>query len=374
MSTSLIPQHATASALPCEISMACQNAMRKQLPDGQGYRELDCHHNLRYFACLCSKTNSLGANAYFDAHCLFGECAKEGERLAFITAYREACERSGTSLVDVPEEWRPFGGDLPLLGESASRVLSSGFAASTLASPSTNLVASIIATPSTPTRSTTMASSPTTQSLVRLSRTATLTASVRPGATYDAGFQFPVCNIGPKCMKKGPDKAKCRHQDFQCICLASNSLADNTQFDQQCVLDDCMGDIAKEEFLDYLTYQCSLGNRSLLDIPKQWQPYLPTSLLPSPISTPFPSSPISISPSSPLPPPTPIPIPIPHLSPGAKAGIALSILATLAGFTALGFTFLRARRKVRVVLKRNAELVDRQNFALGALICDVLEA
>lgn len=45
---------------------------------------------------------------------------------------------------------------------------------------------------------------------------------------------------------KNDHKPMCRPDDLECICRASNSLANNTEFDQRCVLDSCYGDIGHE--------------------------------------------------------------------------------------------------------------------------------
>jgi len=157
-------------------------------------------------------------------------------------------------------------------------------------------------------------------------------------------------------MRKSDNTSKCDPQNFRCICQASHSLANNTQFDQQCVMDGCTGDLGKEEFLDYLIYQCRQVNHNLTDIPKQWEPYLPVSF-PKPSATSSTASSTASSAAF---------LPLSHapsrqLSDGAKAGIGIGVLAVLAILAALGVTFYRAKMKVKEVQKRNAELVDRQS-------------
>ncbi|KAI8938578.1 hypothetical protein NX059_004457 [Plenodomus lindquistii] len=185
--------------------------------------------------------------------------------------------------------------------------------------------------------------------------TATATKSVGPSSSFGAGYQFPICNIRPKCMKNGTNKPMCDHLDFKCICIASNSLVNNTQFDQQCVLDDCTGDIGKEEFIAYLIYQCRLADKTLIDIPKQWEPYLPPSYQTKDAS-PSPSATTTVI--------TALPVnyaPAHSITDGAKAGIGMGALFAVIILAALGITFYRAKKKVKQVQKRNAELVDQQS-------------
>ncbi|KAH9880968.1 hypothetical protein J1614_001461 [Plenodomus biglobosus] len=344
---------------PCKVSMACQNEMRKKFSNPQKYVDLGCSHDPRYFPCLCSRTNSLGANPYFDAHCLFTQCGDDGNKIdsrctfaddvaneviaAFILAYREACNQAKKQLIDIPDEWTPFA----LLLQSESPPLSA-FSTSAVA---TNTATSIMSATSTGAKTT----SATSQMASMSSSTVTTTRLEEPSSSSDAGFQFPICNIEPKCMRNRGNTPTCNDQDFKCICLVSNSMANNTQFDQQCVLDDCTGDIAKEEFMDYLTFQCSLANKTLTDIPKQWEPYLPSFYK---TSSATPSLPTASGIVAPLPPPYSRPEP---LSDGAKAGVGIGVLATLVIFVALVITFYRAKKKVKQVQKRNAELVDRQS-------------
>lgn len=56
------------------------------------------------------------------------------------------------------------------------------------------------------------------------------------------GHQIP-----DKCMtKKSQGEPSCSTGDLDCTCKVSNSLEKNTEFDQQCVLDACYGDIGRE--------------------------------------------------------------------------------------------------------------------------------
>ncbi|KAF2850320.1 hypothetical protein T440DRAFT_555226 [Plenodomus tracheiphilus IPT5] len=277
------------AAEPCRISVACQDERKRQFTNEQKYVALGCDamKSDSYFECVCRKTNSLGANDYYDSHCVFSQCA-DGDRMrAFIRAYREACDKAQKQLVDIPGEWAAYAQD-PLLprpssgsATSSSTRLSSVLTVDVSPTGAATTVMSIVTI--------TSAAASTLQTPSKISSTATETSSVGPSSSYGAGFQFPICNIEPHCMRKGDNKPMCDNEDFKCICKVSNSMAKNTQFDQQCVLDECTGDISKE------------------------------------------------------------------------AGISIGILAVLAILIVLGITFYRAKRKVKQVQKRNAELVDRQS-------------
>lgn len=172
---------------PCQVSMACQNEMRKKSSNPQKYVELGCSHDPRYFLCLCSRTNSLGANPYFHAHCLFTQCGDDGNKIAFILAYRKACDQAKKQLIDIPDEWTAFA----LLPQSGSPPLSI-FSTSAVA---TSTATSIVSTTSTGAKTTSAASQMPSIS----SSTLTTTRLEGPSPSSDAGFQFPICIVQPRC-------------------------------------------------------------------------------------------------------------------------------------------------------------------------------
>jgi hypothetical protein len=48
-------------------------------------------------------------------------------------------------------------------------------------------------------------------------------------------------------MRPKPHGAStCNPADLDCICKADNRFEGNIEFDQQCVLDECFGDLGKE--------------------------------------------------------------------------------------------------------------------------------
>ncbi|KAH7371566.1 hypothetical protein BKA66DRAFT_611354 [Pyrenochaeta sp. MPI-SDFR-AT-0127] len=165
-------------------------------------------------------------------------------------------------------------------------------------------------------------------------------------------YQVPICGISKKCLRAQSNHTpSCDPDDFQCVCKASNSLARNTQFDQQCAFNECYGDIGLREFLHYLAYSCEQVDRTLTDIPERWKFYLPESPTPSP--TTILALPSDTSPSSP-PPTNPI-----RLSPGAMAGISIAALSALILVLALGTVYLKAKKKAQDLTRRNAILLDR---------------
>ncbi|RAR03521.1 hypothetical protein DDE83_008189 [Stemphylium lycopersici] len=293
------------------------------LPLGARGERLNCD-NLKlapdYFRCVCAKTNSLGQNWFFSAHCILQECTDDDKRRAFIKQYQEGCSQTGDDLRDIPNEWAPFVDSPP---PSPSLSLASTAKQAPFNSASTS------AHPKQPTQST---GGPTTTSLVVSTET----------------MDKPT--ITPICMTKKPQgEPSCRPQDLDCICKASASLENNTEFDQQCVLEHCFGDIGREEFLDNLVYHCEKVDKQLTDIPKRWEPYLPPRF---PTESDAPTSP-SAEPATSTPTNT--------LSTGAIAGTvvaAVIVLIILIGLVKLYWDTKKKAKKLRVA---NAQLQDATN-------------
>lgn len=170
-----------------------------------------------------------------------------------------------------------------------------------------------------------------------------------------ADIQIPICGITPQCMTEKPKgEPSCTPSDLDCICKTSHSLEKNTEFNQQCVLDTCYGDIGREEFLDNLIYHCKKVGYTLTDIPKRWEPYLPSSF---PTTT-SPGAPVLTSPS----PPSPSPAASKNsFGPSAIAGTVVAATAVLTILLCLAKLYWNTRKKASRLRVENAQLHDATN-------------
>ncbi|KAF1836503.1 hypothetical protein BDW02DRAFT_646054 [Decorospora gaudefroyi] len=153
--------------------------------------------------------------------------------------------------------------------------------------------------------------------------------------------------------RKPQDEPTCDAENLECICKASNSLANNTEFDQQCVLDHCFGDIGREEFLDSIIYHCDKVQNPLIDIPKRWEPYLPARYtLPNPLAT---------TAATPSPPDKPSSSSSSKFGTGAIIGTALASALVLAILLGLAKLYHDTKKKAHRLKVENAELHDVTN-------------
>ncbi|KAG9193540.1 hypothetical protein G6011_03575 [Alternaria panax] len=261
----------------------------------------------------------------------------------FLTTYRAACQQLGTSLVDVSPDWAPYD-QLP--------------------PPQSTVTVSFQPLTSTQTSALTQATSALSSSLLSgiitqhsTKTTANASSSAMPTPTGPADGQIPICGISEKCMTKKPQgEPSCSTGDLDCICKASNSLEKNTEFDQQCVLDACYGDIGKEEFLESLVYHCKKVNKQLTGIPQRWEPYLPATF---PTATPDAAPPVNSKG------PVPVPAAPAHapfrLSGGAIAGIVTAAILVLVLVLGLLKLWWDSRKKANTLKKDNAKLQDATN-------------
>ncbi|KAI4705528.1 hypothetical protein J4E81_000411 [Alternaria sp. BMP 2799] len=172
-----------------------------------------------------------------------------------------------------------------------------------------------------------------------------------PTPTGPADGQIPICGIPQKCMTTKPQgEALCLMGDLDCICKASNSLEHNTEFNQQCVLDACYGDIGREEFLDSLYYHCKKVDKELIDIPKRWEPYLPVTF---PTTTPD-SSPDDSKNS------TSAPAGV-KLNPQSIVGIVIGVLLVLCMVFGLLWLWWKKKREAKKLRVENAQMLDAMN-------------
>ncbi|CAO2652279.1 Nn.00g005620.m01.CDS01 [Neocucurbitaria sp. VM-36] len=195
-----------------------------------------------------------------------------------------------------------------------------------------------------------------------------------------ADNQIPICGISHKCLTKPKDHSpSCVTDDLECICKASNSLAHNTQFNQQCVFNECYGDIGLR---GPLIHHCTKVDRELIDIPDRWKVYLPDSqsltttspLTPTTLATTATNT-TSTTPTINLPASLPSNnTPQIHLPSGAIAGIAIGASLIIAVLAAMGTVYWKARKKARKLTRENAILVDRTSaHGASARIEKVLE-
>lgn len=75
-----------------------------------------------------------------------------------------------------------------------------------------------------------------------------------------------MLQISKQCLKRQEDDSSpCPADDFDCICKASNSLANNSQFNQQCVFDECKLDTGREGALKFTSlHQRDYSKKPLL--------------------------------------------------------------------------------------------------------------
>ncbi|KAI1675925.1 hypothetical protein L13192_02672 [Pyrenophora tritici-repentis] len=351
--------------LTCAISQNCQRTPPHRL---------HCEHLLdnetAYFRCVCNRAQSLTDNEFFNARCVFEECSEDRDRQAFITAYKKGCVDLGMRLRDITGEWGMFDtlSSSSTIGLGRTQV-STGPSTETAPGMQTKTKTSTLmeATEmrgSTTRNSITTTATPTTRLVTRT----TTVAAVSTISKTPADIQIPICGIPLKCTKP---HAACNPSDLSCICHASNSLAQNTQFDQLCVLDACYGDLGREEFLESLMYNCGKVGLALTDVPKRWEVYLPStypstsSVSPTSSSSATSSSP-SLSTSSPtaslspsLPFTTPLQTPRPYsLSTPAIAGTATAATFTLILLALLALLYYRSKKKAKKLRVENAVLVD----------------
>ena len=168
---------------------------------------------------------------------------------------------------------------------------------------------------------------------------------------------------------KSQGEALCVMGDLDCICKVSNSLEHNTEFNQQCVLDACYGDIGREgkscyvkykptsfttnlatEFLDSLFYHCKKVDKELIDIPKRWEPYLPVTF---PSATPDSSPNDSKNPTS-----APAGV---KLNPQSIVGIVIGVLLVLGMVFALLWLWWKKKREAKKLRVENAQMLDAMN-------------
>ncbi|CAN9226853.1 unnamed protein product [Alternaria alternata] len=337
-SSVLLPME-TAPGYFCEISSKCQSENTSDAPKWLYCQQYD-YDIAAYFSCVCKYTNTLSNNEYFPASCVLQECNGADARKQFLAMYRAACQQRGTSLIDISPGWTPY--DQPLPPQSTATV---SFQSLTSTQPGTLTQAtSATSSPASLDVSTTQSTKTTTNTI----------SSAMPTPTGPADGQIPICGISDKCMTKKPQgEPSCNTGDLDCICKVSNSLEKNTEFDQQCVLDACYGDIGREEFLDSLFYHCKKVNKELIDIPKRWEPYLPATF---PSATPASVPPVdsngSVSESARQP---------FKLTGGAIGGIvtaAVVVLIIVAGLIKLWWD---SRKKANTLKKDNAKLQDATN-------------
>jgi hypothetical protein len=108
--------------------------------------------------------------------------------------------------------------------------------------------------------------------------------------------------IPQKCMTEKPQgDAKCSSDDFDCICKASNSFEHNTEFDQQCVYNACVGDIGKEGSSHGSILQSRRGNIPGEEANLYQSSSNPSSTTAPPSPPPSPTYPRNGKPSSPPP-------------------------------------------------------------------------
>ncbi|CAE7016409.1 hypothetical protein PTTW11_02948 [Pyrenophora teres f. teres] len=225
----------------CAISQRCQRTA------GTPPKRLNCESKLddnpSYFRCVCSRAQSLTDNPYFSARCVYQECSEDRDRQAFISAYKQGCVDLGYRLRDITSEWAPFASPTTLVPPSiSSTTLLSSTRSS--AGPSTSNTLSSTPLPSTFTKiltwteatemlSSTTHNTTTTTSHPSTSTTAPAAVLASTSSTNPADVQIPICGIYQTCMKPQPaGQPTCNPSDLACICRISNSLGQNTQFDQ----------------------------------------------------------------------------------------------------------------------------------------------
>ncbi|KAF1840334.1 uncharacterized protein K460DRAFT_421306 [Cucurbitaria berberidis CBS 394.84] len=321
----------------CTISVDCQREAVK-IGDTPP-RPLNCNYD--DFECICGRTNVMAHNTYFSSGCILRECTNVDSRKAFMSRYMEGCTNITTELTDIPADWLPFAPSPQLT--STGRTLRT-----------TEIKMSMTLSQPTSTDLTTLSQDTTMRQTTVPPDTAMLTS------TNAADIQLPICGVSRKCLKKQKDHSpSCGPDDLPCICKSSNSLAKNTQFDQQCVFDECHGDIGLREFLQSLVYNCKKVDRELIDIPDRWKIYIPESATTSStLSTATVTAPPTTSPSG-LPASTFAHTQPFHIADGAIAGIAVGVLLTVGILVAMAMVYWKARKKTKELTRKNAILVDR---------------
>ncbi|KAL1799358.1 hypothetical protein ACET3X_003395 [Alternaria dauci] len=343
-SGSVSPPMETATGYFCEISSKCQSENQSDKSRWLYCKQYNYDIAL-YFSCACKHTNSLSRNDFFSASCVLQECNGADARKQFLAMYRAACLQRGTSLKDVPPDWAPY--DQPPPTQSTVTVSSQ---------PLESTQPLTTTQPSTSTQVTSATSSSVSSDIPATQSTKTIpndSSSSMPTPTGPADRQIPICGISDKCMTNKPQgEPSCNTSDLDCICKVSNSLEKNTEFDQQCVLDDCYGDIGREEFLDSLFYHCKKVNKELVDIPKRWEPYLPAN---------FPSATPAADPSV----DSNGGVENAHghfkLSGGAIGGIVAAAIVVLLVVLGLMKLWWDSRKKANTLKKDNAMLQDATN-------------
>ncbi|KAH6882032.1 hypothetical protein BKA58DRAFT_372599 [Alternaria rosae] len=333
-----------------EISEECQKeaegTMYPDQPDNPDnlHKWLYCekHHGdtLSYFQCVCVQVPFFGRNQYFSANCILRECVGDDRRRLFLKQYSTGCRDAGRQLIGLPPAWAPYS---PYNTPSTSATAQSTRTTSSQPSTSTQ--------PSTLTEATsaTISAASSKTSKTRLTTTITnSTVTVMPTPTGPADGQIPICGILQKCMTTKPQgEALCVMGDLDCICKASNSLEHNTEFNQQCVLDACYGDIGREEFLDSLFYHCKKVDKELIDIPKRWEPYLPVTF---PSATPDSTT---SGPKNPAPAPADV-----KLNVQSIVGIVIGVLLVLGIVFGLLWLWWKKKREAKKLRVENAQMLD----------------
>lgn len=100
-----------------------------------------------------------------------------------------------------------------------------------------------------------------------------------------------------------------------------------------------------------LLYRCQKVNTPLVDIPRQWEAYIPDAAKPQ-------SPPINTTSPLPLQSSTVQPF---HLSDGAIAGLSVGVVVALTLFLALSLKFWRTKKKAADLTKKNAILIDERS-------------
>ncbi|KAF1939833.1 hypothetical protein EJ02DRAFT_244168 [Clathrospora elynae] len=240
----------------------------------------------------------------------------------------KGCVAVYQTLADIPDEWLPF--------------------APVVAPPSASSIVSMTAIS---TSMSSVTSGPQTNSLSQTTTMNTSTSSAPAPTIISLGDgQIPICGISQACMKQKDDHSPiCTPDDLECICKASNSFTNNTEFDEGCVYDECYGDIGKEEFLDSLIYHCHKVNKDLVDIPRRWEPYLPASGASSSAPLNGPSS------STAVPAVAPAPSQLPD---SAIAGIAVAAFLAISILFGLAKLYWDTRKKANELKVANAQLQE----------------
>ncbi|KAF2124143.1 hypothetical protein P153DRAFT_390693 [Dothidotthia symphoricarpi CBS 119687] len=194
-----------------------------------------------------------------------------------------------------------------------------------------------------------------------------------------------ICVIRENCLLGAPIHP-CKPEDLECICEHDHSLEKNSLFDAHCLFEACHDEVDRGVFLRDLTIACERSGRQLVDIPEEWQPYLPfpamtrsgsavqaptsataalgvtsvalslsTTTTSSPTSVPGPSSSASQPPS---PTQTVTTMTAKGLSSGGIAAICVVTVVLVSVLLILTYLYWKSRRVAKAKLAENARLRD----------------